>query len=67
MKILIVNSNDIRGGAARAANRLHKGLQAIGIDSKMLVQNKYSDDKSVVLPVRRMGSITSELRPRLDS
>ena len=47
MKILIVNSYDIYGGAARAAYRLHKGLQNFGIDSKMLVQKKFSDDDTV--------------------
>lgn len=44
MKILIVNISDISGGAARAAYRLHKALLTQGIDSKMLVQIKESDD-----------------------
>jgi len=34
MKILHVNTSDISGGAARAAYRIHKGLQGIGISSK---------------------------------
>jgi len=39
------------GGAGNAAYRLHKGLQAIGVDSIMLVLNKRSGDSSVkVLP-----------------
>lgn len=48
MKILIVNSYDIYGGAARAAYRLHKSLQQFGIDSAMLVQKKLSTDDSVM-------------------
>ena len=40
MKILIVNTSDIIGGAARASYRLHKALLKNGIDSQMLVQNK---------------------------
>ncbi|WP_300608457.1 hypothetical protein [Methanohalophilus sp.] len=40
MKPLLLNTSDIQGGAARAAYRLHKGLQQINIDSKMLVQQK---------------------------
>ena len=44
MKILIVNTSDIEGGAARAAYRLHKSLLQQGIDSQMLVQNKSSND-----------------------
>ena len=35
MKILIVNTYDILGGAARAAYRLHRSLLSAGIDSKM--------------------------------
>ena len=40
MKILHLNTYDISGGAARAAYRIHKGLQVVGMDSKMLVQTK---------------------------
>jgi len=40
MKILIVNTYDIQGGAARAAYRLHRALLKIGINSLMLVQIK---------------------------
>ena len=43
MKILIVNSSDIYGGAARAAYRLHKALLEVGIDSQMLVKDKKSN------------------------
>ena len=32
MKILIVNTSDIQGGAARAAYRLHKALLSQNID-----------------------------------
>ena len=48
MKILIVNTSDIEGGAARAAYRLHRGLLEFEIDSQMLVQNKKSDDSKVI-------------------
>lgn len=47
IKIVTVNFNDTSGGAARAAYRLHKGLIDHDIDSKMLVQRKYSNDPSV--------------------
>lgn len=49
MKILIINTYDINGGAARAAYRLHEGLQKFGIESKMIVQKKFSFDKSVFI------------------
>ena len=48
MKILHVNTNDIEGGAARAANRLHKGLLQNNIYSRMLVLNKRTDDFTVL-------------------
>lgn len=47
MKVVHVNTSDIRGGAAIAAHRLHKALLKKNIDSKMLVMNKYSDEKNV--------------------
>lgn len=50
MKVVHLCMQDF-GGAGKAAYRLHKGLQSIGIDSTMLVLNKRSGDSSVkVLP-----------------
>ncbi len=54
MKILHLNTHDTSGGAARAAYRLHKGLQDIGLDSQMLVQEKSSSDKTVIAPKIRL-------------
>jgi glycosyltransferase involved in cell wall biosynthesis len=68
MKILIVNTFDILGGAARAAYRLHRSLLSAGIDSKMLVQTKKSDDYTVI-PVygsSKIGKVFSLIRPTLD-
>lgn len=47
MKVLHLNTWDVSGGAARSAYRLHQGLLAIGVDSKMLVRLKSSDDDTV--------------------
>jgi glycosyltransferase involved in cell wall biosynthesis len=47
MKVLIVNTSDIEGGAARAAYRLHKALLEQNIDSEMLSNSKSSDDFTV--------------------
>jgi glycosyltransferase involved in cell wall biosynthesis len=66
MKILHLNSSDIQGGAARAAYRIHKGLQGIGIDSKMLVQSKSGDDKTVIGPDNKVKRVLALLRPTLD-
>ena len=54
MKILHISTHDISGGAARAAYRLHTGLQDIGLESQMLVQEKYSNDKTVIAPKIRL-------------
>ncbi|OYD94716.1 glycosyl transferase [Nostoc sp. 'Peltigera membranacea cyanobiont' 210A] len=54
MKILHISTHDINGGAARAAYRLHTGLQDIGLQSQMLVQEKYSNDKTVIAPKIRL-------------
>lgn len=67
MKILIVNTSDIDGGAARAAYRLHKALITQGIDSQMLVQSKSSDDYRVVGENHKIRRILNKLRPFLDS
>lgn len=49
MKILQISTCDINGGAARAANRLHRGLREIGQDCRMLVRHKETQDDSVFL------------------
>lgn len=48
MKILIVSTYDKLGGAARGAYSIHQALVNKGIDSKMLVRRKVSDDPNVI-------------------
>lgn len=67
MKILIVNTSDIDGGAARAAYRLHWALLDHGVDSQMLVQNKTSDDYTVLSENKKVNKYLNKLRPILDS
>lgn len=67
MKILIVNTSDIEGGAARAAYRLHQSLLDSGIDSQMLVQSKTSDDYTVLIEDKKLIKYFNKLRPVLDS
>lgn len=66
MKIVIVNASDIRGGAARAAYRLHRALLAEGVDSLMLVQSKFSDDFTVLGPETKLKKAIALIRPTLD-
>lgn len=46
MKVLFVNINDSSGGASRAAMRIMRGVQQIGVQAQMFVKYKYlrSDD-----------------------
>jgi len=66
LRLLILNSEDTRGGAARAAYRLHQGLRGIGADSHMLVQVKHGDDFSVIGPKGVLGKVLNPLRPAID-
>ena len=50
LKILHLNRSDLNGGAARGAYWLHQALLKAGVDSLMLVDEKISDDFSVMGP-----------------
>ncbi len=63
MIVLHLNKTDIQGGAARAAYRLHLGLKRISVDSKMLVDDKISDDPSVHGLVGKINKIWSRALP----
>jgi len=67
MKVLVLSETDIAGGAARAAYRLHQSLLLHGIDSKMLVQRKKSDDFSVITKHNNLKMYFDRLRPIIDS
>jgi glycosyltransferase involved in cell wall biosynthesis len=48
MNVLIVNTSELSGGAAIAANRLMKALINNGVEAKTLVLNKQTNDKNIV-------------------
>lgn len=48
IRVLHVSPTDGDGGAAVGAYKLHKAVQAAGVDSLMLVLRKYTNDPSVV-------------------
>ena len=54
MKILLINTSDSIGGAARATYRLHKALRHIGLNSMLLVQRKEIDDCTVIGPIDKL-------------
>lgn len=67
MRILIVSTTDIEGGAGRAAFRLHNSLLDSNIQSSMLVNRKNSLEKTVIGPSNIIKKILGYLRPYLDS
>ncbi len=67
MKVLTVNTYDVSGGAARAANRLHKALLLAGIESQMLVNSKISDDFTILGQTSKIIKSIVKTLPFLDS
>lgn len=66
MKVAILSTNDLLGGAARCAYRLHQGLLSAGIDSQMLVQNKLSDEHSIIAPKSKFQRAVTATKPTID-
>ncbi len=67
MKVLHLNTFDSGGGAARAAFRLNRGLQGIGVESRMLVQFKFSDATDVIGPQTSFEKVIHNVRPHMDA
>lgn len=65
MRVTLLNSHD-SGGAGTATKRIHRGLRRIDVDSKMLVDNKDSDDPHVVGPESALRTGYSMARPFVD-
>jgi glycosyltransferase involved in cell wall biosynthesis len=51
LRVLQVNTNDGRGGAARVATSLHRAYRARGLESWLVVGHKLGDDE-YTLPIR---------------
>lgn len=47
MQVVHLSTHDLTGGAARSAWCLHRGLLGIGVESRMVVRSKLSDDLAV--------------------
>jgi glycosyltransferase involved in cell wall biosynthesis len=65
-RILHVNAADQRGGAAKAAYRLHLALKNAGLFSAMLVQEKQGKDPRVYGPETKIGKLLVKLLPYID-
>jgi glycosyltransferase involved in cell wall biosynthesis len=64
IKVLHLSSFDLSGGAARAAYRIHQGMQSLGINSQLIVQHKQSCDRTVVTAENKLYA---KLRSMADS
>jgi len=66
MKVIHINTHDIVGGAARAAYRLHLGLQKAGLNSAMHVQEKQGSDRTVYGAESKVGKLLAKFWPYID-
>ena len=60
------NTHDIRGGAARAAYRLHQGMRKADVDSRYIVAHKESDDPHTFAPTSKKSRTLPFIRSSLD-
>lgn len=63
---LLISSTDLRGGAGRAALRIHQGLTQSGVESRMNVLLKQSSDQAVISVYRSSGPAAYNLRAGLN-
>lgn len=66
MNPLLISTQD-KYGAGTSAYRLHKGLQHIGIKSKLLVRDQEMDDSRVCAPTTELGKGLSRVRQTVDA
>jgi len=66
MKILLVNTYDQQGGAAKATWRLFKGLEKAGVDVTLLVQNRESRDINVISAGGKITHYFNLIKPYID-
>ena len=66
MKILHLNISDGGGGVGKAGYRLHRALKSAGVESWMLVDQKLSNDDTVITAARGVSAKYSAIRARLD-
>ncbi len=66
MNVLQLSWSDLRGGAARAAYRLHLALGGIGVQSRLLVNVKASKDMHVYGPESLVESFRARIAARWD-
>ena len=63
MKVLTINTNDSMGGAAREAYNKFRGLKNIGVESKMFVARKTTNDFDVIASENKFRKFISLIAP----
>lgn len=66
LRVGLINFSDSKGGAARAAYRLHQSLYSTNVDSVMLVGSKTTDHSSVTALSGLGGKFTRHFHKRFD-
>jgi len=66
VKVALVNTHDAKGGAARAAMRLHHGLIAAGVDSHFWAQSVTGRNPAVRGPASPRELVGAALRPYVE-
>lgn len=65
MKVLMLNTFDEIGGAARATSRLLRGVRDFGLDSSLLVHYKTGDSADIICRAGRLRSLGRRLKMTL--
>jgi glycosyltransferase involved in cell wall biosynthesis len=65
MVVVHISCGEARGGAPISAYRLHRGLRRIGVESRMLVKQKFTTDESVERARGSNPTILQRVRRRL--
>jgi glycosyltransferase involved in cell wall biosynthesis len=66
MKVLLINTYDRQGGAARAVGRLVNGLKEAGCDVALMAQNKESSDPGIIKSGSGLAKQFNFIRPYID-
>jgi glycosyltransferase involved in cell wall biosynthesis len=67
MKILHLNNSDTLGGSAIAMQRLHTGLQQLGVDSNVLVMEKLGQDPKTFGPRGTWSALKRRLVKKIEA
>lgn len=67
MRVCLLSTYDLRGGAARATHRLYQGLRRAGIETNLVAQVQESDTPGIVTSRYHLTRELAKLRPWLNT